>query len=57
MTHTERVDSDSGGEGCSVFYLEMTGEPVSKRKTEVEESQFQSAFRSRIPSLKSLRFP
>ena len=29
---TERVDSDSGGEGCSIFYLEVTGEAVLIRK-------------------------
>ena len=37
---TERVDSNSGGEGCSIFYLGVTGEAVLIRKTEVEETQF-----------------
>ena len=52
---TERIGSDSGGEGCSIFYLELTGEAVLVKKTEVEETQFQSTFLSRIPSLQSAR--
>lgn len=28
MTHTESVDSDSLGEGCSIVYLEVTREAV-----------------------------
>ena len=43
--YTEKVGSNSGGEGCSIFYLEVTGEAVLIRKTEVEETQFQSTFR------------
>ena len=54
---TERVGSDSGGEGCSIFYLEVTGEAVLISKTEREETQFQSTFRSQIPSIQSARFP
>ena len=40
LLRNERVGSDSGGEGCSIFYLEMTGEAVLIGKTEVEETQF-----------------
>ena len=50
-TDTERVGSDSGGEGCSIFYLEVTGEAVLIGKTEIEEMQFQSTFWLQIPSL------
>ena len=39
------------------MYLEVTGEAVLIRKTEVVETQFQSTFRSRIPSLQSARSP
>ena len=34
----ERVGLDFGREGCSIFYLEVTGEAVLIRKTEVEET-------------------
>ena len=37
------------------FYLEVMGEAVLIGKKEVEETQFQSTFQSRIPSLKSPR--
>ena len=50
---TEKVGSDSGGEGCSILYLEVTGGAVLIRKTQVEETHFQSTFRSRIASLQS----
>ena len=30
--HIERVGSDSGGEGCSIFYLEVTGQAVFNKK-------------------------
>ena len=50
---TERVVLNSGGKDCEIFCLEVTGEVVLIRKTEVEETQFQSTFRSRTPSLQS----
>ena len=53
---TEKVGSDSDGEGCSVFCLGVTGKAVLIRKTKVEETQFQTTFRSQIPSLQSARF-
>lgn len=34
----EKVCSDSGGEGCSIFYLKLMGGALLIRKTEVEES-------------------
>ena len=40
---------------CSIFYVEVTGGAVLIRKTVVEETQFQSTFRSRILSLQSAR--
>ena len=51
---TERVGSDFGGEGCSTFYLEVTG-AVLIRETQTEEMQFQYKFRSRILSFPSAR--
>lgn len=55
LFHTERVGSGSGEVGCSIFYLcRSIGGAVLIRKTEVEETQFQSAFQSRIPSSRAL---
>ncbi len=36
----ERVGLDSGGEGCSIFYLEVMGEAVLIRTTDAEETKF-----------------
>ena len=47
---TERVGFGLWWRGCSIFYLEVTGGAVLIRKTVVEKTQFQSTFRSRIPS-------
>ena len=46
-----RQGLDSGGEGWSIFYLEVTGGAVLIliRKTEVEETQFQFTYRSQFP--------
>lgn len=49
---TERVGSDSGGEGSSTFYLEMSeGVALIRETVDVEGTQFQSTFQSRISSL------
>ena len=52
---TERVGSGSGGEDCPIFCLEVTGEADLMGKPDVEETQVQSTFRSRAPSLQSAR--
>ena len=38
--HTKKVSSNYGGEDCSIFYLEVTGEAVLIRKTVVGETEF-----------------
>ena len=45
---SEKVSSDSGREGCSIFYLEPTGGAALIRKTEVEETQF--VFNDQVPN-------
>ena len=41
-TGIERVGSDTVGEGCSIFYLEILGVAVLIRKIEAEKKQFQT---------------
>lgn len=49
---TERVRSDSGGEGSSTFYLEMSeGAALIRKTVDVEGTQFQSILQSQISSL------
>ena len=51
----EKVGFGLWWRSCSIFYLEVSGGAVLIRKIVVEGTQFQSKFRSRIPSFQSAR--
>lgn len=55
LFHTDKVGSDSGEVDCSIPCRTIGG-AVLIRKADVEVTQFQSAFQSRIPSPTTLAF-